>query len=69
LQHERRFAAPLQRVAALIGTVWQRLAVDLPVKALDAINPKALSLNDLPAAAEDLMAGKVRGRLLVDVNA
>jgi acrylyl-CoA reductase (NADPH) len=48
---------------------WQRLAADLPVKALESINPKALSLNDLPAAAADLIAGKVRGRLLVDVNA
>ncbi|NTW77815.1 MAG: oxidoreductase, partial [Syntrophaceae bacterium] len=36
--------------------------------ALESINPKALALADLPAAAADLMAGKVRGRLLVDVN-
>jgi acrylyl-CoA reductase (NADPH) len=47
---------------------WKRLAVDLPDKALESINPKALAFSDLPAAAADLMAGKVRGRLLVDVN-
>jgi acrylyl-CoA reductase (NADPH) len=47
---------------------WKRLAADLPDKALDAINPNIISLGDLPAAASDLMAGKVRGRILVDVN-
>ena len=31
LQQERRSAAIMQRVAALIGTSWQRLAVDLAV--------------------------------------
>ena len=47
---------------------WKRLATDLPAKALESINPKAISLNDLPAAAAEIVAGKVRGRLLVDVN-
>lgn len=47
---------------------WKRLAADLPAKALESINPKALSLADLPAAASEIVAGKVRGRLLVDVN-
>lgn len=47
---------------------WKRLAADLPDKALESINPKALALGDLPSTAADLMAGKIRGRLLVDVN-
>ncbi len=47
---------------------WKRLAKDLPAKALEAINSKAISLSDLPAAAADIVAGRVRGRLLVDLN-
>ncbi|MDD5169346.1 MAG: oxidoreductase, partial [Syntrophales bacterium] len=48
---------------------WERLVRDLPEKALELINPKTLSLDDIPAFAADIMAGKVRGRLVVDVNA
>ena len=47
---------------------WKRLAADLPAKALESINSQALSLADLPAAAAEIVAGKVRGRLLVDLN-
>jgi acrylyl-CoA reductase (NADPH) len=47
---------------------WKRLGADLPDKALDLINLKTLGLGDLPSAAGDLMAGKIRGRVLVDVN-
>ncbi len=47
---------------------WKRLAADLPAQALESINSQALSLADLPAAAAEIVAGKVRGRLLVDLN-
>ena len=48
---------------------WLRLVQDLPESALRLINPRTLSLDDLPVYAEEIMAGRVRGRLVVDVNA
>ncbi|MDQ5985041.1 MAG: acrylyl-CoA reductase AcuI [Syntrophus sp. SKADARSKE-3] len=48
---------------------WNRLVNDLTEEALTLINPKTLSLNNLEAAAKDIVSGKVRGRLIVDVNA
>lgn len=47
---------------------WMRLANDLPAKALESINSKIISFADLPSAASDIVGGKVRGRILVDVN-
>ncbi|MFM0094593.1 oxidoreductase [Paraburkholderia nemoris] len=47
---------------------WQRIVTDLPVSVLDAITAKTVRLTEVPSAAADLLAGKVRGRLLVDVN-
>lgn len=48
---------------------WNRLVKDLSDEALALINPKTLSMTDLEAAAKDIVSGKVRGRLVVDVNA
>jgi acrylyl-CoA reductase (NADPH) len=48
---------------------WKRLASDLPDRILESINSEVISMADLPSAANDIIAGKVRGRLLVDVNA
>ncbi len=48
-------------------TAWNRLARDLDPAALDVI-AKEVSLADSVAAAADLIAGKVRGRVLVNVN-
>lgn len=48
--------------------VWERLAKDLPEKALALINPQTLSMEDLPHYAGEIVAGRVRGRLVVDVN-
>ena len=46
---------------------WERLARDLDVAAIDVIATE-VSLGEAIAAAADLMAGKVRGRIVVDVN-
>jgi acrylyl-CoA reductase (NADPH) len=46
---------------------WRRLANDLDPGALDTIATQ-IGLADAIGAAADLMAGRVRGRLVVDVN-
>ncbi|MEH6550062.1 MAG: MDR family oxidoreductase [Pseudomonadales bacterium] len=46
---------------------WARLARDLDVTALDAIATEISLAEAIPAAA-DLLAGKIRGRIVVDVN-
>jgi acrylyl-CoA reductase (NADPH) len=46
---------------------WQRLARDLPTDKLEAmIQPAGLA--DVPALAEAITLGKVKGRVVVDVN-
>lgn len=47
---------------------WQRLVTDLPETALGEIGHVA-KLEELPQLAADIVAGKVRGRVIVDVNA
>ena len=46
---------------------WQRIASDLPLDKLDAITTE-LPLAGALTAAADIVAGRVRGRLVVDVN-
>jgi acrylyl-CoA reductase (NADPH) len=46
---------------------WQRLAEDLDREHLDAITHE-IALGDAIAAAGELLDGRVRGRLVVDVN-
>ena len=46
---------------------WNRLANDLPKPALD-VATTVIGLSDVPAAGVDILAGKVRGRLVVDLN-
>jgi acrylyl-CoA reductase (NADPH) len=46
---------------------WSRLARDLDVKLLDVI-AREVSLAESIGAAADLLAGKVRGRIVVNVN-
>ncbi|HEX3675158.1 MAG TPA: MDR family oxidoreductase [Rhizomicrobium sp.] len=45
---------------------WERLARDLDVKKLAAMTT-TIGMKDLRGAAEDILAGKVRGRLVVDL--
>ncbi len=47
---------------------WARLARDLPLDKLDAMTGTA-PLADLPALAEQILKGQVRGRTVIDVNA
>ena len=46
---------------------WDRLSRDLPLDKLDAMIVEA-SLADVPSLAADILQGKVRGRIVVDVN-
>ena len=46
---------------------WQRLANDLDPALLDTI-ATAIALGEAIATAADLLDGKVRGRVVVDVN-
>jgi len=46
---------------------WERLARDLDPKVLASMT-RMISLKDVPQAAEDILAGKVRGRLVVEVG-
>ncbi len=46
---------------------WVRLATDLPDKALDEMT-QVVSLEQVPQLAEDILAGQVRGRIVVDLN-
>ena len=56
--------APLEKRQA----AWQRLATDLDRAKLAAIT-KEVGLAEALVAAPDILAGKVRGRLVVNVNA
>lgn len=47
---------------------WARLARDFPAAQLGRVT-RTIPLADLPAAAADILAGKIRGRVVVDVNA
>ncbi|MEM6637978.1 MAG: MDR family oxidoreductase [Pseudomonadota bacterium] len=47
---------------------WNRLVSDLPMGNLEAMVVPA-TLSDLPGLGRDILGGKVRGRVVVDVNA
>jgi acrylyl-CoA reductase (NADPH) len=47
---------------------WNRLAKDLDVSALEAVIAREISLAEAIPAASELLQGKIRGRLVVDVN-
>jgi acrylyl-CoA reductase (NADPH) len=46
---------------------WSRLARDLDLAKLDAMTSRAV-LDDLPRLGPEILDGKVRGRIVVDVN-
>lgn len=46
---------------------WQRLARDLDPAVLDRMS-KVIGLAEAPAAGQDIVSGKIRGRIVVDVN-
>lgn len=47
---------------------WERLALQMPLDLLEATIQMA-SLHDLPELGQAILAGQVRGRVVVDVNA
>ena len=47
---------------------WDRLGRDLPLDRLDSMMVMA-TLADLPRLGAQILAGQVRGRVVVDVNA
>lgn len=53
--------------AAPRQAAWQRLARDLDASVLQAV-ANDISLSEVPNIAADVLAGKVTGRLVVDVN-
>jgi acrylyl-CoA reductase (NADPH) len=53
---------------ALRAQAWSRLAADLDAKKLDAMTTE-VTLTQAIEKAPDILAGKVRGRLVVNVNA
>jgi acrylyl-CoA reductase (NADPH) len=46
---------------------WARLARDLDLGRLEALT-REIGLHDAVQAGTDILAGRVRGRLVVDVN-
>jgi acrylyl-CoA reductase (NADPH) len=46
---------------------WDRLARDLDAAALERIS-KVVGLAEVQKAAEEIIAGKIKGRIVVDVN-
>jgi acrylyl-CoA reductase (NADPH) len=51
-----------KRIAA-----WNRLRIDLPADKLEALTI-VTRLEEVPRFAAEILAGKVRGRIVVDVN-
>lgn len=47
---------------------WKRIATDLPMDKLEAMIQPA-TLEDLPKLGEEILKGRVKGRVVVDVNA
>lgn len=47
---------------------WQRLSRDLPADLLDQMM-QTVPLEDVPTLSREILQGKVRGRIVVDVNA
>ncbi|MFZ5835496.1 MAG: MDR family oxidoreductase [Pseudomonadota bacterium] len=48
---------------------WARLARDLDPAKLALIGSRTIPLSAVPQAAQDILDGKIRGRVIVDVNA
>ncbi|MNT71479.1 Acrylyl-CoA reductase AcuI [compost metagenome] len=48
---------------------WKRVVFDLPMQMLEGITATTVSLDDVKSASERMLDGKLKGRVLVDVNA
>ena len=49
-------------------TIWERLATDLKPRHLERL-ARVITLSELPGAVDDILKGKVTGRLLVEPRA
>lgn len=49
-------------------TAWARVATDMPIDKLEAMITMA-SLEDLPRLGREILAGQVKGRTVIDLNA
>jgi acrylyl-CoA reductase (NADPH) len=47
---------------------WALLAEHCPPDVVDAMTERVVGMADVPAAADDVLAGRVRGRIVVDVR-
>jgi len=47
--------------------LWERLASDLPAAALERCTTRTVSLEDVPAAAAEVLAGRHAGRIVVEL--
>ncbi len=50
-------------------TVWDRLAGELRPRHLGQIGARTIAFSDLPGAFDDFLAGRIRGRTIVDLRA
>jgi hypothetical protein len=48
--------------------MWTRIATDLRPSWIDTEQAQIIGLADLPAQLENILAGKMQGRVLVDPN-
>ena len=54
--------------APIRDEAWARLGTDLPVDLLDSMTT-VRPLSDVPALAEQILAGQTRGRVVIDTSA
>jgi len=54
--------------AAVRAEAWARLGTDLPTDLLDSMTT-VRPLSDVPALAEQILAGQTRGRIVIDTSA
>jgi acrylyl-CoA reductase (NADPH) len=48
--------------------VWDLLAAQLPAAVVDRMTERVIGLDEVPSAAEEVLRGAVRGRIVVDVR-
>jgi hypothetical protein len=63
----REPAAPSFSQAPARTQAWRRLAADLPLRTLDAIT-SVHGFGELPDLAGQILAGQVRGRVVIEIG-
>jgi acrylyl-CoA reductase (NADPH) len=57
----------VRATAATRRAIWQALATALPLAKLDAMT-EVRQLSEIQALGEQILSGKTRGRVVIDVN-